>query len=75
MSTQQEAKKPGMFTRMSRYFKDLRGELKKVVWPTRRQLANNSLIVIVMVLFIGALIYGIDQVMNRLVSWLIEGFQ
>ena len=29
------AKKPNIFQRWARSFKDMRGEMKKVVWPTK----------------------------------------
>ena len=40
------AKKPNIFQRWARSFKDMRGEMKKVVWPTKKQVINNTLIVL-----------------------------
>ena len=49
--------KPGIFARASKWFKDMKAELKKVVWPTRKQTINNTLIVlacvVVVAIFIG----------------------
>ncbi len=39
-------KKPGFVARIIRSLKDMAGELKKVVWPTRKQMVNNTLIVL-----------------------------
>ena len=36
------AKKPNIFQRWARSFKDMRGEMKKVVWPTKKQVINNT---------------------------------
>ena len=45
-----------------RYFRELRSELKKVVWPTPKQVVKNTLIVGACVLFIGVFIWLFDFV-------------
>ena len=35
--------KPGFFKRVAKWFREMRSELKKVVWPTGKQLSNNTL--------------------------------
>ena len=58
--------------RICKYFRELRSELKKVVWSTPKQVLKNTLIVIVCVLIVGAFIwlfdfvarYGIDALIN-----------
>ena len=42
-------KKPGFIARAKKFFKDIKGETKKVVWPDKKQIVNNTGIVIVMV--------------------------
>ena len=44
----QEAK-PGFFARLGKWFQEMKSELKKVQWPTAKQTANNTVIVIVCV--------------------------
>lgn len=46
--------------RILNYFKEVKGELKKVVWPSFKQVKNNTLIVIACVLIIGAFIWILD---------------
>ena len=42
--------KPGFFKRAAKWFREMKSELKKVVWPTGQQLFNNTLVsVVVMV--------------------------
>ncbi len=48
--------------RVIRFFKEVKSELKKVVWPTRKQVVNNTLIVIASVLIIGAVIWIFDAI-------------
>jgi preprotein translocase subunit SecE len=53
-------KKPNIFFRIGRWFRDTRGELKRVVWPTRKQLFNNTLIVLAAVIAVGIVMAGLD---------------
>jgi len=43
-----------------KFFKDMKSELKKVVWPTRSQLFNNTGVVLVFILVIGVAIWILD---------------
>jgi preprotein translocase subunit SecE len=45
------------------FAKDTKDELKNITWPSRQQLINESLAVILMVTLSAVLIYGIDQVL------------
>ena len=45
-----------------RYFRELRSELKKVVWPTLPQVLKNALIVALCVLVVGVFIWVFDYV-------------
>ncbi len=56
------------FSKIGKFFKDLKAEVKKVIWPTKKQLVNNTMIVILAILVIGAGIWILDA----LFSW---GFQ
>jgi preprotein translocase subunit SecE len=42
------AANPNVFARLGKYFKDVRAELRRVVWPTRPEVVNSSLVVVVM---------------------------
>ena len=44
----------------SHYFKDLKAELKKVIWPTRKQLINNTAAVILFTLTIAVIVFVLD---------------
>ena len=62
------------------FFKSFKGELKKVSWPTPKQLVNNTIAVIVIVVVIAAIVfvldlafdavnkYGIDKIKESVVS-------
>ena len=42
------------------FFKDFKAELKKVVWPTPKQLLNNTVAVITIVLITAAIVFVLD---------------
>ena len=71
-----EIKKQNWFARawgaICRYFRELRSELKKVVWPTPKQVVKNTLIVLACVLIVGAFIWIFDIVATEGISALID---
>ena len=67
--------KPGFFSRIGKWFKELRSELKKVQWPTRKQTVNNTIIVILCCIVVGIFIWVFDFVANGVVGALITLFQ
>lgn len=52
-----------------RFFKDIRNELKKVIWPTKSQLINSTISVLVICLIIGGIIWVSDMVFETIVDW------
>ena len=46
--------------KQGRFWKDFRAELKKVIWPTRSQVVNNTIIVLVIVAIVTALCFVLD---------------
>jgi preprotein translocase subunit SecE len=47
------------------FFKDTRAELKKVVWPTGKQVVNNTVWVLVLVAVISAVVLGFDLLLEK----------
>ncbi len=43
-----------------KYFKDARSEFKKVVWPSRKQVFNNTVVVIIAMVVSGLAIWALD---------------
>jgi preprotein translocase subunit SecE len=58
-------KKPNIFARMFGWFKEMKAELKRVVWPSFKKVRQNTLVVIIFVLVVGAVIWVLD--------WLFSG--
>ena len=74
-----EAKKQNWFKRffggIARYFRELKSELNKVVWPTPNQVIKNTLIVLACVLVVGVFIWVFDFVANEGIMALIKAFK
>ena len=64
--------KPGFFARIGKWLKEMRSELKKVQWPTRKQTINNTLIVIACVIVVGIFIWLFDYVADNAIKLLIS---
>ena len=63
--------KPGIFARIGKWLKDMKSELKKVQWPTRKQTINNTLIVIACVVIVGVFIWLFDFVAGQAIELII----
>lgn len=46
------------------FLKNIKAELKKVVWPTKEQLINNTILVIILVVALSLIILGFDIVLE-----------
>lgn len=68
MANENTAKKPSFIARVSRFFKDISGELKKVVWPSKKQVFNNTIAVIVVVILSSLGISLIDYFFGLIIK-------
>jgi len=48
------------------FLKGIKAELKKVVWPTKKQLISNTLMVILLVLAVAAIVLTFDMIVEFL---------
>jgi preprotein translocase subunit SecE len=54
------------------YLAEVRAELKKVAWPTRREVFNSTLVVLIAVVFMTSLIFGYDYLSSKFVLFLFD---
>ena len=54
------------------FLKDVKAELKKVIWPTPKQLLNNTLAVIVSVIIVGVIVFLLDLCFEKINTFGIE---
>ena len=64
--------KPGFFKRVAKWFREMKSELKKVVWPTGKQLFNNTLISVIVMVASAIVLWGFDMLASGLVHALIN---
>ena len=59
-------------TRFVQWFRDLKSELQKVVWPTKKQTLNNTLVALVVIVASAIILWGFDSLAQLGVSSLIK---
>ena len=83
MSENKKTEKPGFFAtaknwivalpgRVSGAFKNMAAELKKVTWPSKKDLVNYSLVVIGFVVVLAVIVGLLDTASSSLVKLLIQ---
>ena len=54
-------------TGMRQFFKEVRAELRKVNWPTRRELMSYTVVVLVSVIVLTSFVFGLDYLFSRVI--------
>ncbi len=65
-----KAKRPNVFVRFGRYVGDVRTEMKRVVWPTREEVLNSSLVVILTLFFFILFTLAVDTLTTSVVGFI-----
>jgi len=55
------------YKRLGNFLKDVRAELKKVTWPSKNEVVNTTIVVIVATVFFGFYLFFMDVIF----SWVI----
>jgi preprotein translocase subunit SecE len=66
----ERAQRRGPFGRVALFVRQVIGELRKVVTPTRKELVSYTIVVLVFVVIMMALVSGLDFVFSLLVNFL-----
>jgi preprotein translocase subunit SecE len=67
--------RPGAWWRNGRTFlTEVRNELKRVTWPTRKEVYATTLVVILTSFFFGLYLFAIDYFLGSLVNWIFRRF-
>ena len=67
-----EQTKPSFFNGVAKYFKEVKSEMKKVIWPTFAKVRQNTLIVMLYVVIVGIVIWGLDALFTWGMSLIIS---
>jgi preprotein translocase subunit SecE len=59
----------GLFGRIARFFREVVAELRKVIWPTRKELLTYTAVVVTFLAVITAIVVGLDYAFAKGVLW------
>ncbi|AYJ50989.1 preprotein translocase subunit SecE [Rhodococcus sp. P1Y] len=65
-----EPKRPNIFKRLIQFLREVIAELRKVIWPNRKQMITYTSVVLVFVAFMVAFISGLDLGFTQGIEWL-----
>ena len=67
----------GAVGRLSQFFRDVRGEMRRVSWPTLHEVRNTTIITLIAVIFFAIYLFLVDRVwsfllvqLNHLLNWM-----
>ncbi len=61
-----------MVARVVKFLIEAQGELKKVVWPTQKEIVNLTIVVLAVSLAVGLFLTGADFVFSWLIKLIID---
>lgn len=56
----------GFFTRTGQFIRDTRAEMKRVSWPTGKEVKNTTIITLIAVVFFAVYLWGVDQLIVQI---------
>ncbi len=59
-------------TKPAEFVREVRGELRKVTWPTRPEVTRLSLVVLITLVVFVAAVFGVDSLFAEFFSWLMQ---
>ncbi len=69
MAGMTSTKKPSLGSRLKKFLKETKAELKKVTWPSKEQLMHNTGIIIVFIIIFTIILSLLDFGFQGLFSW------
>lgn len=52
------------------FLREVRGEMKRVAWPSRKEVASYSVVVLVTVVILMSLVFALDSLFGQFVLWI-----
>ncbi|GIF19482.1 preprotein translocase subunit SecE [Actinoplanes tereljensis] len=68
-----ETRRTGIFGRIGGFFREVVSELRKVIWPTRKELLTYTTIVVVFVTIMTAIVAVLDYGFGKGILWAFGG--
>jgi preprotein translocase subunit SecE len=64
----------GWWGRSRRFLAEVRNEMARVTWPSRKEVYATTFVVIVTSIFFGVYLYSIDLLLNGVMAWIFRTF-
>ena len=64
----------GWWDRWRDFFAEVRSEMKRVTWPTRREVYATTVVVILTSIFFGLYLFAVDLLFSAGVQWVLRRF-
>ena len=68
----EDVKKLSFFKRVQKWFREMRSELKKVIWPTPKDTAKKTGVALVVMAVSAIVIWGFDEIAQLIVKAVIS---
>ena len=62
---------PANAAKGTNWWKSVKAQFHRIIWPTREEVARQSVVALVVSVFLGALIAIFDSVLLQIVDWII----
>ena len=62
----------GRFERMRLFLSEVRNELKRVTWPSQKEVYATTVVVIATSVFFGLYLFALDQLLLTLFQWILR---
>jgi preprotein translocase subunit SecE len=56
------------------FLTEVRNEMRRVTWPSRREVYATTVVVIITSAFFGLYLFTLDQLLNAAVTWIFRSF-
>ena len=64
----EDVKKLSFFKKVAKWWREMKSELKKVIWPTPKQTLNNTIAALVVMAVSAIVIWGFDRIAELIVQ-------
>ena len=59
---------------LTTFYRDVRTELKRVTWPSKKEVYGTTLVVIIAVFFFGFYLFFVDMLLQRVITAILDLF-
>ena len=64
----------GWWGRSRRFLAEVRNEMARVTWPSRKEVYATTFVVILTSFFFGVYLYGVDLILSKAIGWIYQTF-